>query len=75
MPLGRFPIPPTEQAGRVYVCSNRGLLTVLDAAAGRILWTYQVTPRLHVMAAVAVDDQGTVYTADMDGVLTAIGTR
>ena len=75
VPLGRFPIPPTEQAGRVYVCSNRGLLTVLDAATGRILWTYQVTPRLHVMAAVAVDDQGTVYTADMDGVLTAIGTR
>src|SRR6185436_17038111 len=35
--LGRFPIPPTEIGGKVYVCSNRGTLTVHQAANGQEL--------------------------------------
>lgn len=73
--LGRFPIPPTEQSGKVYVCSNRGLLSVLDAADGRTLWRYQVSPQLHVMAGVAVDRRGVAWTADMDGGVVAVGPR
>ncbi len=73
VPLGRFPIPPTERAGRVYVCSNRGLLTVMNAADGRKLWEYQVSPQLHVMAGVAADADGTAYAADMDGGLVRVG--
>ncbi len=71
MPLGRFPIWPTEVAGKVYVCSNRGTLTVHDAADGKTLWKYQVTP-LHVMAPVAADDAGNAYVACMDGSLTRL---
>jgi outer membrane protein assembly factor BamB len=68
--LGRFPIPPTEVGGRVFVCSNRGLLTVHDAARGDILGRYQVTPQAHVMAPVAADRAGRAYVAGMDGSLT-----
>jgi outer membrane protein assembly factor BamB len=67
---GRFPIPPTERAGRVYVCSNEGLLTVVDAASGEALGQYRVTPQLPVMGAVGVGADGTAYVADMDGVVT-----
>jgi len=75
VPLGRFPIQPTERGGKVYVCSNRGLLSILDAQDGKIVWQYQVSPQLHVMAGVAVDERGVAYTADMDGGLTAVGPR
>ncbi len=71
-PAGRFPIPPTERRDRVYVCSNIGLLSVMDAADGTLLWQYQATPGFYVMAAVAVDDDGTAYVAGMDGSLTAV---
>jgi len=73
VPLGRFPIPPTEMAGKVYVCSNRGLLTAHDAADGKFLWQYQVTPQLHVMASVAADAAGNAYVAAMDGTVTRVG--
>ena len=77
VPAGRFPIPPTEHGGRVYVCSNRGRLSVLDAKDGKTLWAYQATPGFYVMAPVAVDapsgDNMTVcYIAGMDGSLTAV---
>jgi outer membrane protein assembly factor BamB len=70
--LGRFPVPPTEAAGKVYVCSNHGLLTVHDAADGKTLWRYQVTPQLPVMAPVAVDTEGHVYVTGMDGTVTRV---
>ncbi|MGB9625374.1 MAG: PQQ-binding-like beta-propeller repeat protein [Phycisphaerae bacterium] len=75
VPLGRFPIQPTERGGKVYICSNRGLLSILDAKDGKIVWQYQVSGQLHVMAGVAVDERGVAYTADMDGGLTAVGPR
>jgi outer membrane protein assembly factor BamB len=81
VPAGRFPIPPTEHAGRVYVCSNRGRLSVLDASDGQLLWAYQATPGFYVMAPVAVDspESGDVepvcYVASMDGWLTAVRHR
>lgn len=70
--LGRFPIPPTEAGGRVYVCSNRGLLTVHAVRDGKVLWKYQVTPQSHVMAPVAVGENGKAYVAGMDGTVTQV---
>jgi outer membrane protein assembly factor BamB len=67
LPLGRFPCPPTAAAGRVYVCSDMGVLSVLDAAEGKLLWQYQVSPRLHVMAPVGVAPNGDICVAGMDG--------
>lgn len=72
VPAGRFPVPPTVAGGSVYICSNRGLLSVLDAADGRQRWQYQVTPGFYVMAPVCVDDQGICYVAGMDGTVTAL---
>jgi len=65
------PIPPTEFQGKVYICSNKGKLSVLDASQGKILWQYQVTPGIRVYGAQAVDQTG-VYIADMDGKITAL---
>ncbi|MGQ9648776.1 MAG: outer membrane protein assembly factor BamB family protein [Phycisphaerae bacterium] len=70
--MGRFPVPPVEADGRVYACSNRGLLVALDADDGKLLWQYQVTPQLHVMAGVALDKSGRVYVAGMDGSVTQV---
>ncbi len=72
VPMGRFPVAPVEAAGRVYACSNHGLLCVLDAADGKLLWRYQVTPQLHVMAGTATDGKGRVCVAGMDGTLNLI---
>lgn len=67
VPLGRFPCPPTEAGGRVYACSNLGLLSVLDGRDGKVLTQYQAWPRLHVMAPVGADPHGRVYVGGMDG--------
>ncbi|MCP4589964.1 MAG: PQQ-binding-like beta-propeller repeat protein [bacterium] len=75
VPAGRFPIPPTLRDGKIYVCSNRGLLSVLDAADGTMLWTYQVTPGSYVMASPAVDADGVCYVAGVDGSVTALRYR
>ncbi len=75
VPAGRFPSAPTEADGRIYVCSNRGRLSVLDGTDGRVLWSYQVTPGLFVMAPVTVDVAGgkpVCYVAGMDGTLVAL---
>ncbi len=73
--LGRFPVPPTEAGGRAYVCSNRGLLTALDAATGEMLWKYQAVADLHVMSAVAADERGNVYVGGMDGSVTRVNEQ
>lgn len=80
VPAGRFPIPPTEQGGRVYVCSNRGRLSVLNAKDGKTIWTHQATPGFFVMAPVTVDSSSgdktpVCYIAGMDGSLTALRHR
>jgi outer membrane protein assembly factor BamB len=72
VPAGRFPVPPTIRAGRVYICSNAGTLSVLDARDGAKIWTYQATPGFYVMAPVAVSDDGVCFIAGMDGSLTAV---
>lgn len=78
VPAGRFPAPPTIAGGRVYVCSNRGLLSVLDAADGRVIWQYQATAGYFVMApvGVALDDaspaRSVAIVAGMDGTVTAV---
>lgn len=69
---GRFPAPPTVVGERIYVCGNTGLLSMLDAANGKVLASYQTTPGFYVMAPVAVDDAGVCYVAGMDGSLTAV---
>ncbi|MBN2448578.1 MAG: PQQ-binding-like beta-propeller repeat protein, partial [Phycisphaerae bacterium] len=79
VPAGRFPIPPTEHDGKLYICSNTGQLTALDAGSGQKLWSYQITPGFYVMAPVTVIDQGAKHPvcviAGMDGTLTAIRHR
>jgi outer membrane protein assembly factor BamB len=70
--LGRFPIPPTAVGDRVYACSNRGRLYALDAGSGRLVWQYQVTPQLPVMAPLAATEDGVVVVVDMDGVVTRL---
>ncbi|UCG16400.1 MAG: PQQ-binding-like beta-propeller repeat protein [Phycisphaerales bacterium] len=81
IPAGRFPIPPTEHEGRVYVCSNGGLLSVLDATDGKLLWQYQATPGFYVLAPTTVDSPAAeaagpvCYVAGMDGSLTAVRYR
>lgn len=74
LPLGRFPVNPVESDGKVFVCSNRGTLTVHDATDGKTLLSYQATPQLHVMAAVGADAAGTAYVAGMDGSVTRVAT-
>lgn len=68
---GRIPTPPQEIGGKVYCVSNTGLLNVLDARNGKLLWRYQTTPGLFVFGGVAVQD-GAVIVAGMDGQVTAI---
>lgn len=72
VPAGRFPIPPTVAGDTVYVCSNRGLLSALNAESGGIRAQVQLTPGFFVMAGVGVDADGTCYVAGMDGSVTAI---
>jgi len=78
IPAGRFPIPPTVGHGRVWVCSNRGRLSVLGEKDGHEAWSYQATPGFYVMAPVAVDavtakeSVPACYIAGMDGSLTAV---
>lgn len=72
VPAGRFPIAPTESKNTVYVCSNAGLVSALGAADGSVLWQYQATPQLHVMAPVSVDAAGRAWVAGMDGSVTCV---
>ena len=77
VPAGRFPIPPTEHNGRLYVCSNTGLLNVLNTTDGSVQWQFQATPGCFVMAPVTVSTIGeektpVCYVAGMDGTLVAV---
>ncbi len=72
IPAGRFPIPPACHQDKIYVCSNRGLLSVLAASDGKLLKQYQTTPGFYVMAPITVDQEGICYIAAMDGTVTAL---
>lgn len=71
-PAGRFPIPPTISKFGVVVCSNTGLLQLLDYETGKVTSTYQATPGWFVMAPVGVDDAGVAFVASMKGELIAV---
>lgn len=75
VPAGRIPVPPTEKDGKVYVCSNKGLLSVLDAATGKVDWQYQAGVGFFVMAPVTVDDNGYCYVTSMDSLICALSTK
>lgn len=72
VPTGRLPVPPTEANGRVYVCSDTGRLSVLDAAGGEVLWRYRATHGFYVFAPVTVDRDGAVYILGGDGSITRL---
>ena len=71
-PAGRFPIPPTDTRQGVVVCSNKGLLQLLDSTTGKVTWKYQTNSGWYVMAPVSVDNDGVAYVASMNGDVTAI---
>jgi len=72
--LGRFPVTPLEKDGKVFVCNNTGMFNAIDAETGKVLWRYQVTPKLYVMSGLSVND-GVVYTTGMDGYITAFSNN
>lgn len=50
--LGRFPCAPSESEGLIVVCSDRGLLSWIDASDGHIHAQWQATPGSYVMSPV-----------------------
>ena len=71
IPAGRFPIPPTADGNRLYICSNLGRLNILGSEDGKSMFEYQATPGFYVMAPVCVDENR-CYVAGMDGSITAL---
>ncbi len=68
---GTLPYAPVEKDGVVYGVTNTGTLYALDAAEGRTLWEYRVSPKLYVHAKPTVGE-GVVSTVAQDGVVTAV---
>ncbi|MDH7570637.1 MAG: PQQ-binding-like beta-propeller repeat protein, partial [Armatimonadota bacterium] len=68
---GALPSPPTEAGGQVAVAGNTGLVSVLSAADGRVLWQYRANAGFYVPGG-ALIHEGVVYTAALDGSVTAI---
>ncbi len=72
VPTGRLPVPPTEANGQVYVCSDTGKLSVLDARNGEVLWRYRATHGFYVFAPITVDRNGALYILGGDGSITRL---
>lgn len=72
VPVGIVPAAPTEAGGIVYVCGNRGTVSAVSASDGKVLWQYDSTPSLYVLAGVGASDS-TAYVVGTDGSLTALG--
>jgi outer membrane protein assembly factor BamB len=72
VPAGMVPAAPTEVGGTVYVCGNRGTVSAVSASDGKVLWQYDSTPSLYVLAGVGASDS-TAYVVGVDGSLTALG--
>ena len=72
VPTGIVPAAPTEVGGIVYVCGNRGTVSAVSASEGKVLWQYDSTPSLYVLAGVGAGDS-TAYVVGTDGSLTALG--
>lgn len=71
VPAGYLATTVAGEGKRLYLVSDRGLLSCLDADSGRLVYQIQVTPHLWTMATPAVHD-GTVYLSAMDGSVTAL---
>lgn len=71
VPSGMVPTAPTEAGGTVYVCGNRGTVSAVSASDGKVLWQYDSTPSLYVLASVGATDS-TAYVVGTDGSLTAL---
>jgi len=72
VPAGIVPAAPTEVGGIVYVCGNRGTVSAVSASEGKVLWQYDSTPSLYVLAGVSASGS-TAYVVGTDGSLTALG--
>lgn len=69
--LDAIPTPPLEKNGTVYVASRKGLVSAVSASSGELLWQYQASPQLFVMAPLECDGTN-VYVVAFDGHLTAV---
>lgn len=74
VPTGMVPAAPTEADGIVYVCGNKGTVSAVSAADGKVLWQYDSTPSLYVLAGVGASGS-TAYVVGTDGSLTALDTK
>lgn len=66
-----IPVPAQEIGANVYMCSRRGRVSAVSAADGKLLWEYQATPSLEVLAGVS-GDASALYVVGTDGSLTAL---
>ena len=71
VPTGMVPAAPMEANGVVYVCGNRGTVSAVSAVDGKVLWQYDSTPSLYVLAGVGASGS-TAYVVGTDGSLTAL---
>ena len=74
VPTGYLPVPPVEAGGRVWVMSDRGTLTGLDAAQGTVVAQCQVAPGMFMFAAPAATADE-VYVADESGWVLALKVK
>lgn len=72
---GRIPTAPVEVAGRIAAVSDRGIVTLVAADSGAILWQWRSTPGTYALSAPALDDEGAVYIGALDGAITALRAR
>ncbi len=71
VPTGAVPTPPVEAHGLLWVISDRGVLSALDAGSGRLIGQERVTPDIYGFAAPAFDGER-VFVADMAGQVTCL---
>jgi outer membrane protein assembly factor BamB len=74
VPLGTIAAAPVEGGGIVYSVSTLGMTSAVEAATGKVLWSFRTLPGFYAMADAAAQD-GVVYVAGMDGSVTAIAPR
>ncbi|MBQ7525359.1 MAG: PQQ-binding-like beta-propeller repeat protein, partial [Abditibacteriota bacterium] len=68
---GIVPTAPVVSEGKVYVCSNKGLVSAIDEQSGEVKATYKATPDSFVLVPMAAY-KDTCYVLGVDGSLTAL---
>ena len=68
---GIVPVPPVVADGKVYVCSDKGVVSVIDEQSGEVTATYKATPSSYVLVPMAAY-KDTCYVLGSDGSLTAL---